>query len=125
MRHRNLSLTYPFLSIYRFTKPGGWVEFVDLDMNVYSSDGSLSDDSPLRTWNLDIIKGAKMIGREPNPGPLLAGFLRDAGFVSVKEEVYRLPIGPWPKDNKLVRALLLHIRWQTSVIPLTNTCSYP
>jgi hypothetical protein len=79
-------------------------------MNVYSSDESLSDDNPLRTWNQDILKAAKSIGREPNPGPLLAGLLNDAGFVSVKEEVYRVPIGTWPRDKKLVRALLLRIR---------------
>jgi hypothetical protein len=117
IRHRNLCLTYPFLLINRFTKPGGWVELVDLDMNVYSSDGSLSDDNPLRKWNSDIIRGATMIGREPNPGPLLAGFLHDAGFVSVKEEVYRIPIGTWPRDKKLVRELLLRIRCQKSVTP--------
>jgi hypothetical protein len=57
IRHGNLCLIYPFLSIYRFTKPGGWVEFVDLDMNVYLSDSSLSDDNPLRKWNSDIIRG--------------------------------------------------------------------
>lgn len=79
-------------------------------MNVYSSDGSLSDDNPLRTWNRDILKAARMIGREPNPGPLLTGLLHDAGFVSVKEEVYRVPIGTWPRDNSLVSALLLHVR---------------
>jgi hypothetical protein len=59
---------------------------------------------------MDILKAAKMMGREPNPGPLLAGLVHDAGFVTVKEEVYRLPIGPWPKDNRLVRAFLLRIR---------------
>jgi hypothetical protein len=94
-------------------------------MNLYSSDGSLSDDNPLRTWNAEILKAAKMIGREPNPGPLLAGLLRDAGFVSVNEEVYRLPIGTWPRDNKLVRTPLLPIRWQKLVIhKLTYVCTH-
>ena len=73
-------------------------------MKVYSSDGSLSEDNPLYQWNADIIKAANMIGREPNPGPFLAGFLQDAGFESVKEEVYRVPIGIWPKDKAMVRA---------------------
>jgi len=97
---KRLSLTCP--NTHRHTKPGGWVEFVDLDMRLYSSDGTLSEDDPLSKWNRDIIKGAKLIGREPNPGPLLAGLLKDAGFVSVTEEVYPLPIGTWPKDNSLV-----------------------
>lgn len=85
-------------------------------MNLYSSDGSLSDDNPVRRWNQDILKAARMMGREPNPGPILAGLVQDAGFVSVKEEVYRLPIGTWPKDNSLVRASLaaftIRTQWQ-------------
>jgi hypothetical protein len=104
---KSLSLTCRYLATHRFTKPGGWVEFVDFDMTVYSSDESLSEDNPLRRWNTQVLNGARMIGREPNPGPLLAGLLRDAGFVSVKEEVLRLPIGTWPIDKKLVRKLLL------------------
>lgn len=91
-------------------------------MRVYSSDGSLSENDPFLLWNTDILKAAKMIGREPNPGPLLAGFLHDAGFVSVKEEVYRLPIGTWPKDNKLVCALA-HPLAEVSD-PRTNICLY-
>jgi hypothetical protein len=91
--------------INRFTKPGGWVEFVDFDMKVYSCDGSLSDDNPLCRWNANILKAAKAIGRKPNPGPLLAGVLHDARFISIKEEVYRIPIGTWPEDKKLVCVL--------------------
>jgi hypothetical protein len=75
-------------------------------MKIYASDGSLSEDNPLSQWNRDILKAANMIGREPNPGPFLAGFLRDAGFESVKEEVYRVPIGIWPKDKAMVRTFL-------------------
>lgn len=100
----NASLTRPCLAIHRHTKPGGWVEFVDLDMNLYSNDGSLSDDNPLSKWNKNILKAARMMGREPNPGPLLSGFLQDAGFASVKEQIYSLPVGTWAKDNSLVRA---------------------
>ena len=75
-------------------------------MKIYASDGSLSEDNPLCQWNRDILKAANMIGREPNPGPFLAGFLRDAGFELVKEEVYRVPIGIWPKDKTMVRTFL-------------------
>jgi hypothetical protein len=79
-------------------------------MRVYSNDGSLSEDNPLNQWNMNIIKASKIFGREPNPGPFLAGFLQDAGFESIKEEVYRVPIGIWPKDKTMVRALLLCLR---------------
>jgi hypothetical protein len=71
-------------------------------MRVDSRDGSLSETEPLYTWNADILKGVAMIGREPNPGSLLAGLLRDAGFTGVKERVFRVPIGVWPKDKRMV-----------------------
>lgn len=71
-------------------------------MTVYSDDDSLSDTNPLKTWNTDVLKGARMIGREPNPGPLLKGLLQDAGFEDVVQGVWKLPIGTWPKNKKLV-----------------------
>jgi hypothetical protein len=102
--------------MHRFTKPGGWVEFVDLDMRVYSNDGSVSEDNPLCQWNTNIIKASKVFCREPNPGPFLAGFLHDVGFQSIKEEVYRVPIGIWPKDKAMVGALLLCLRHQQPML---------
>jgi hypothetical protein len=74
-------------------------------MKIYSDDGSLTETNPLYTWNRNVLKGATMIGREPNPGPLLTGLLHEAGFASVKEHIYRMPIGVWPKDKTMVSLL--------------------
>ena len=42
--------------------------------------------------------------REWAPGPKLKGWMEEAGFQNVHEEVYKLPLGQWPKDEKLVWA---------------------
>jgi len=42
------------------------------------------------------------MGQEPCPGPKLKKWAEDAGFVNVQEHVFKIPMGPWPKDPKLV-----------------------
>ncbi len=43
---------------------------------------------------------------EPCPGPLLEGWVKDAGFTDVHHEKYVLPIGTWPADKHLVGMIL-------------------
>ena len=87
---------------FEHTKPGGWAEFQDFDITYYSEDGSLKDDRPMQRWITTLLDASRAFGRDPNPGPSLAGWMKDAGFEGVQHEKYRLPIGPWPKDQHLV-----------------------
>lgn len=88
----------------RNTKPGGWVEFQDFDLNLYSEDGTLKPDSYLmRQVNLT-QEACRKIQREPSPGPLLEGWVRDAGFSAITHKSFKMPLGPWPRDKKLVRS---------------------
>jgi hypothetical protein len=41
------------------------------------------------------------VGRDPNPGSQLLGWVKDAGFVNVVHKRFRLPIGAWPRDPLL------------------------
>ncbi|KAF5522698.1 Secondary metabolism regulator LAE1 [Colletotrichum aenigma] len=84
--------------IYENTNPGGWVEFQDYDLLYRSDDGSLTDDHHTSKWTKDFLDGFKSIGREPCPGPKLEGWAEEAGFTNIKHQVFKLPIGPWPKD---------------------------
>jgi hypothetical protein len=112
-----LSLPYNFISLLptniifltlcssRFTKPGGWVEFQDLDIQYYSKDGSLRQDHHLNRWVNDLIEASTLAGRDPCPGPKLEGWVRGAGFQNVHHHKFILPLGPWPKDPTLVSSL--------------------
>jgi hypothetical protein len=44
--------------------------------------------------------GARM-ATEPDAPKLFATWLREEGFSSVTERVYRMPSSPWPRDPKL------------------------
>ena len=43
---------------------------------------------------------------EASPGPLLEGWVKDAGFVDVVHQKFPLPVGTWAADKHLVRSLL-------------------
>lgn len=52
---------------------------------------------------LDLLREAcDRIGRTLDPGPLLEGWVRDAGFQNVHHRRFPLPIGTWPKDRRMV-----------------------
>ncbi|KAH0543389.1 hypothetical protein FGG08_002247 [Glutinoglossum americanum] len=87
---------------FKHTKPGGWAEFQDFDVQYHTDDGSLKPEHHISKWLAGLIEAAKKVGREPSPGPLLGGWLRDAGFANVTTERFPLPIGTWPKDPSLV-----------------------
>lgn len=78
--------------------PGGWAEFHDYDMRYYSEDGSLTKDHHTKKWIDILLSAAAKVGREPLPGIKLKQWVTDASFVNVREEVFRVPIGPWAKD---------------------------
>ena len=87
---------------FEHTKPGGWAEFQDFDIQYYSEDGSLKAEAPISQWIKTLIEASQGFNRDPCPGTKLQEWMKEAGFEGVKQEKYRLPIGPWPKDPHLV-----------------------
>jgi hypothetical protein len=92
----------PGLVNCRHTKVGGWAEFVDFDMRYYSEDGTLKPEHHSTKWIANINDACRKMGRESSPGPLLEGWLRDAGYKNIWHKVFPLPLGMWPKDPSLV-----------------------
>ena len=86
----------------RHTKPGGYVEFQDMDFYLYSQDGSLQDSHALRRWDLLTFEAAEKTQRLLDPGPRLEQWVRDAGFVDVHVVKTPVPIGLWPSNKRLV-----------------------
>ncbi|KAL1651963.1 hypothetical protein SLS58_000086 [Diplodia intermedia] len=86
---------------YRFLKPGGWIELQDFTMKFYTTNGEFKPGCPLDKWCDGVIEGVKAWGREPEPGPLLEGWVKDAGFTNITHKLLPLPVGTWPKDRKM------------------------
>lgn len=45
------------------------------------------------------------MGRCGTPGQHLKGWVEGAGFTNVQHKVYKVPIGPWAKEKKMVSAI--------------------
>jgi hypothetical protein len=82
--------------------PGGWVEFQEKDLEVYSDDGTLTDDHSFKQLHTYFQAACSQSGRCASPGPRLPAWLKDAGFVNIHHRVIKLPYGLWPKDERLV-----------------------
>lgn len=72
------------------------------DTHYKSDDGSLKPNAHINQFLATLEEGCKKLGKELYPGPLAEGWLKDAGFVNVHVQVYKIPLGPWPKDKKMV-----------------------
>jgi hypothetical protein len=48
-----------------------------------------------------LLNAARSLGRDPNPGSKLEGWVKEAGFVNVVHKRYKIPIGPWARDPLL------------------------
>lgn len=87
---------------YQHTKPGGWCEFKDFNLDITSSDDSLPKDSNILKYHLLLVEAINKVGRTHCPGPKLKGWVTAAGYENVHEEVVGVPIGTWPKEKKFV-----------------------
>ena len=87
--------------------PKGWVELQDFNLRYESEDGSLRESHSTYRWIKAIGDALARAGREPMVGENLAGWLREAGFVGVTEEVFTFPIGGWSDDARLRKIGLL------------------
>ena len=90
------------LNLNRHTRPGGWVEFIDLDLTWTSPDGSLEESHASKKFNNEFIRASREANIESCPGLYLEGWMNDAGFKDVKAEKFVWPVGTWPKDKHLV-----------------------
>lgn len=91
-----------FSSLVRYLLPGGYAEFIDLDLEWTSPDGSLTENHASLKFNQEFRKACRATNAEPCPGPLLEGYLKDAGFEDVVAHKYVWPVGTWPADRHLV-----------------------
>ncbi|KAJ5371970.1 hypothetical protein N7517_003976 [Penicillium concentricum] len=89
---------------YDALTPGGWIEQIELDVRVYSDDDTLKENGTLATWGDNFIGCSERAGRSLLTQETMRGAIEKAGFVDVHEKLYKIPLGPWPKDKVLKEA---------------------
>ncbi|PGH35078.1 hypothetical protein GX50_02109 [[Emmonsia] crescens] len=85
---------------YNKLKPGGWIEIQELYYQAHCDDDSMPDNYAFAKW-LRLMKEALAkfsVDLSPIKHP---SYIRDAGFTNINEQVFKVPIGTWPKSKPL------------------------
>lgn len=85
---------------YNHTNPGGYIEFQNVLQRLKCIDNT-AQRTALERWFAMINEGAAIAGRDLSKAETLQYSLKTAGFVDVKEDVYEVAGGTWPKDRKM------------------------
>ena len=85
----------------RALKPGGWIELQELRFELGCDDGTVRPDNKLSEFMANVGRGLTVVGVD-----LLAMMKNKeetirAGFVSVDEHIFKIPVGDWPRDRKM------------------------
>ena len=59
----------------------------------------MHSDWPLAEWTRTVEEAAMMVGRPLRIANKLKRWYKEAGFVDVHEEIFKVPVNPWPKDQ--------------------------
>ncbi|KAE9373887.1 S-adenosyl-L-methionine-dependent methyltransferase [Stipitochalara longipes BDJ] len=86
---------------FRYTKPGGWMESLDIMMPPFCDDGTMPADWPFKEWSETMEDAAKNANRPLRIANRLKRWYIEVGFVDVQERVVKLPINAWPRDPRL------------------------
>ncbi|KAK2017585.1 methyltransferase domain-containing protein [Colletotrichum eremochloae] len=91
---------------FAYTKPNGWFEILEVDIEVRSQTlGDLDDDHIFKRWFHHLSVATSRLGK-PH-GNVVSGRLvktmREAGYVDIVERKWPIPLGVWPAKPEMKR----------------------
>ncbi|PGH18639.1 hypothetical protein AJ79_00418 [Helicocarpus griseus UAMH5409] len=86
---------------YDNLEPGGWFELQDFEVWGYCDDGSIEKATAGLLWREKVIEASQKFGKDMKVVHKYADMMKEAGFVDVKDDIYKVPLSPWAKDKKL------------------------
>ncbi|KAK4543436.1 hypothetical protein LTR36_005579 [Oleoguttula mirabilis] len=89
---------------YENLAPGGWIEEVELDVRVMCDDDSLPPDSFIAGWGQNFLGCADRAGRSLATQTMMKSKIERAGFVNVQDQLFKCPIGAWPRNKTFKEA---------------------
>ncbi|KAF3385329.1 Secondary metabolism regulator laeA [Penicillium rolfsii] len=103
-----------YANAFRHLLPGGWLEVWENDLRFFT-------DNPqnetrlvaLREWEALIHEAAARFGKRINVAAEQKELMHLAGFVQVKEQIFKVPYGKWndePKLNRIGRSYAYQMR---------------
>ncbi|KAJ5279738.1 hypothetical protein N7478_005110 [Penicillium angulare] len=95
---------------YQNLHPGGWIEQLEVTMDLFSDDDSLPLDSAAINWGEINHKAAEKCGRPFQLFSTLEKRIQEAGFVDIHIQHQKWPVGPWARDHLLKEAGLVNLQ---------------
>ncbi|KAL5606549.1 hypothetical protein BROUX41_002952 [Berkeleyomyces rouxiae] len=82
-------------------KPGGWIELQEFSAAIECDDDSYTEETPYRVRDFMqlLSQGLAVIGTDLQASNALQQHLATAGFVNIRRERFKVPIGSWPQDS--------------------------
>ncbi|OAP59306.1 hypothetical protein AYL99_06604 [Fonsecaea erecta] len=86
----------------RSLNPGGWLEMQEYETWLKSDDDPDLVRAPyLKRWQDEVNEASRVFGKDLDVAKEQKQRLIDAGFTDVRDDVYKVPVGSWPRDPKL------------------------
>ena len=90
---------------YAHLKPGGWFESMEIDIETRSENPNVANDPDhvFKKWYRLFFEAGDKVGRTfriARDGRM-ERYMRDAGFIDIVHQQWKVPIGGWPQDPKL------------------------
>lgn len=85
---------------YKHLKPGGYIEQLEISVNMESDDGSLKPGDPLVQFGNLFVQAGQITGQTFTIIDSMKQGIQDAGFVNIHEQVWKVPLGTWAADPK-------------------------
>lgn len=87
--------------IYTHLKPGGWVEFQTEVVRPACDDSSVPRDSVMFEFGRRVREASEKMGRPVDTADKWQGWFEERGFENITGTVIKMPMSPWPKDERL------------------------
>jgi hypothetical protein len=87
--------------VFKCTKPGGYVEHLEIDIMLTSDDGTVDENHFMHKWSTILSEAGEKLGKSLNLNEKMRDGMEAAGFEDVQERIFKVPIGSWPSDPKM------------------------
>ncbi|KAL6703084.1 hypothetical protein ACN47E_010221 [Coniothyrium glycines] len=86
---------------YTHLKPGGWIQLASTIPGALSDDDTIPENSGYVESGRLYFEIAEKMGAPLDSPRHWAEQMRSVGLVNVQDEIYKLPMGPWPRSKRL------------------------
>lgn len=84
----------------RNLNPGGWIELLDVHLQLQSDDNSLPADCAAARWGDLMLEAAAKLSRPLDSMTFYKQQLAEVGFTNVTQVLYKWPTNSWPRDAR-------------------------